>query len=86
MGQHQTKFYRNKNSRYSSIFGGLLSLFVYLFIFLMMASSIIDLFNNKFYSMTETKTLMQNWELIDIKFEQLIDFGFTVPQYIYYET
>lgn len=36
--------------------------------------------------MTETKTLMQNWELIDIKFEQLIDFGFTVPQYIYYGT
>lgn len=37
MGQHATKFYRNKNSKYSSIIGGLLSLVLYIvFTFLVM--------------------------------------------------
>jgi hypothetical protein len=33
MGQHSTKFYRNKNSKYSSIFGGLISLVLYIAMF-----------------------------------------------------
>ena len=33
MGQHATKFYRNKNSRYSSVVGGLLSFVLYIVIF-----------------------------------------------------
>ena len=52
MGQHNTKFYRNKNSRYSSIFGGLLSLLLYFFIACMTMYSLYDLFTNSTYSMT----------------------------------
>jgi hypothetical protein len=31
--------------------------------------------------MTQTRTLLQNWEHKDIKFKELLDFGFQLPQY-----
>ena len=52
MGQYNTKFYRNKNSKYSSIVGGLLSFFLYLFISCVTVISLWDLFTNTAYSMT----------------------------------
>jgi hypothetical protein len=52
MGQHSTKFYRNKNSKYSSIFGGLLSLVLYIAMLFLILYSLWDLYANKTYIMT----------------------------------
>ena len=58
MGQHNTKFYRNKSSRYSSAFGGLISLLLYVFIAIMIVYLFLDLFTYSTKSMTESITLI----------------------------
>ena len=83
MGQHATKFYRNKNSNYSSVVGGMLSLVLYCVIFFMILYSFWDLFAHPNYNMTETNTLMENWPLKDIKFKELSDYGFPLPTFTF---
>lgn len=45
--------------------------------------SVLNLFNRTEIQMTETKTLLENWDRKDIKFKELIDFGFPVPRYVF---
>jgi hypothetical protein len=48
----------------------------------MILLSLRGLFSNDDYTMTQTSTLLENWEHKDIKFKELIDFEFPLPQYI----
>jgi hypothetical protein len=76
------KFYVKKRSSYSSTFGGVLSLILYSFLFIMTVISLMGLINNTVYSMTQTKIALSNWEHKDIKFKDLIDLGFQMPTYL----
>jgi hypothetical protein len=52
IGKYNTKFYRNRESKYSSFFGGVLSLILYIFLFFMILLSLKGLFSNDDYTMT----------------------------------
>ena len=51
-GQYITKFYRKKKARYSSLCGGLISILLCVFIFMMIFASFWNLFRNNDFTMT----------------------------------
>ena len=63
------------------MFGGVLSLILYIFLFIMIVHSLMGLFDKSPSTMTQTKTLFENWDRKDIKFKELIDLGFPLPVY-----
>jgi hypothetical protein len=69
-------FYLKKRSKYSSTFGGVLSLILYSFFLLMLVISLLGLINNTDSTMTENKILLDNWEHANISFKGLIQKGF----------
>ncbi len=83
MGQHDTKFYLNKNSKYSSIVGGILSLVLYIVISFLILYSFWEFFTNITYNMSQTNTLIDNWKHKDITFKELIDYGFPLPKFTF---
>ena len=74
-------FYLKKRSKYSSAFGGVLSLILYSFFFIMLFKYLLGLINNTDFTMTENKILLDNWEHAKISFKGLIDKGFQLPSY-----
>jgi len=44
------------------VFGGVLSLMLYIFLFIMAVLSLMGLFNNSDLTMNESKVLLTNWE------------------------
>ena len=65
-------------------------MFLYFLIFFVISNSLWDLFNRSDYTMTETSTLIENWEYKDIRFKDLIDIGFPLPAFnftygVYYD-
>ena len=63
------------------MFGGVLSLILYIFLFIMIVVSLLGLFDNTPSTMTQTKILFENWDHRDIKFKDLVDLGFPLPVY-----
>jgi hypothetical protein len=69
-------FYLKKRSKYSSAFGGVLSLILYSFLLIMLVISLLGLINNTDSTMTENKILLDNWQHKNISFKGLIQKGF----------
>lgn len=82
-GQYITKFYRKKKAKYSSVSGGIISIFLCVFIFIMVSVSFWNLFQNNDYTMTWGTTTLEKWDLRDITFKELVDLGFPLPNIKY---
>ena len=48
----------------------------------MIAQSFWGLFTRTDKTMSQTRTLLKNWDRKDIKFKELIDLGFPIPRYL----